>query len=284
MEKPPIIFLCGEAGVGKTTIIQRALAKIELRPGGFTTDEIRDKGRRIGFEIKTLSGEKGMLAHVDFRSRFWVGKYYVNIKDLDKFRRFVRLCAGRVGQLFIASHLANELGVSVHTINSWLSILKTSYIVFQLPPFHANINKRLIKAHKLFFYDIGLASNLLRIQQPDLLENHPLRGALFENLVIADIVKSRRHKSLMDNFFFYRDSNQNEVDLVIDDLQTLDAVEVKSSETFSTSLLKGLNHFRKVFPEKARRTILCTAARQEMLFKEHQLVHFMNISELITQE
>lgn len=83
MEKPPIIFLCGEAGVGKTTIIQRALAKIELRPGGFTTDEIRDKGRRIGFEIKTLSGEKGMLAHVDFRSRFWVGKYYVNIKDLE---------------------------------------------------------------------------------------------------------------------------------------------------------------------------------------------------------
>jgi predicted AAA+ superfamily ATPase len=207
----------------------------------------------------------------------------VNIKDLDKFRKFVRLCAGRVGQLFIASHLANELGVSVHTINSWLSILETSYIIFQLPPFHANINKRLIKAYKLYFYDIGLVSNLLRIQQPDLLENHPLRGAIFENLVIADIVKSRRHKSLMDNFYFYRDSNQNEVDLLIDDLQTLDAVEIKSSETFSTSLLKGLNHFRKVFPKKARRTILCSAAKQEMPFQEHQLVHFRNISEVINQ-
>ncbi len=205
----------------------------------------------------------------------------VNIKDLDKFRRFARLCAGRVGQLFIASHLANEIGVSVHTINSWLSILETSYVIFQLPPFHANINKRLIKAHKLYFYDVGLVCNLLRIQQPGQLENHPLRGALFENLVIADIVKSRKHKSMMDNFYFYRDSNQNEVDLVIDDLQTLDAVEIKSSETFNTSLLKGLIHIRKVFPEKTRRTVLCSAARQEMTFQMHQLVHFMNASEAL---
>ena len=207
----------------------------------------------------------------------------VNIKDLDKFRRFVRLCAGRVGQIFIASHLANELGVSVHTINSWLSILETSYVVFQLPPFHANINKRLTKAYKLYFYDTGLVCNLLRIQEPEMLESHPLRGAIFENLIVADVVKSRRHKGLMDNFYFYRDSNQNEIDLVIDDLQTLDAVEVKSSETFSISLLKELNHFRRVFPEKAHRTILCSAASNEMSFKEHQLVNFRNVSELINQ-
>jgi predicted AAA+ superfamily ATPase len=205
----------------------------------------------------------------------------VNIKDMDRFRRFVRLCAGRVGQLFIASHLANEIGVSVHTINSWLSILDTSYIIFQLPPFHANINKRLTKSHKLYFYDVGLASNLLRIQQPDQLENHPLRGALFENLVIADIVKSRRHKGLMDNFFFYRDSNQNEVDLVIDDLQTIDAVEIKSSETFNISLLKGLNHIRKVLPEKIRKSFLCYAGHQELPFKEHQLVHYSRVSGLL---
>lgn len=205
----------------------------------------------------------------------------VNIKDLDKFRRFVRLCAGRVGQLFIASHLANEIGVSVHTINSWLSILETSYIIFQLPPYHANINKRLTKSYKLYFYDVGLVSNLLRIQKPDQLESHPLRGALFENLVIADIVKSRRHKGLMDNFFFYRDSNQNEVDLVIDDLQTLDAVEIKSSETFNTSLLKGLNYIRKVFPERIQKTVLCYAGHLEHPYLKHQLVHYKKISGLL---
>lgn len=202
----------------------------------------------------------------------------VNIKDLDKFRTFIRLCAGRVGQVFIASHLANEIGVSVHTINSWLSILETSYIIFQLPPFHTNINKRLTKSHKLYFYDVGLASNLLRIQIPDQLDSHPLRGALFENLVVADIVKSRRNKGLLDNFFFYRDSNQNEVDLIIDDLLSIDAVEIKSSETFSNNMLKGLKYIRRVLPENIRNTYLCYAGQQETDYQDHQLVHFRNIS------
>lgn len=202
----------------------------------------------------------------------------VNIKDLDKFRTFARLCAGRAGQIFVASHLANEIGVSVHTIHAWISILETSYIVFKLPPFHANINKRLIKSHKLYFYDVGLASALLRIQDPVQLDSHPLRGALFENLVVADIVKSRRNKGLLDNFYFYRDSNQNEVDLIIDDILSLDAVEIKSSETFSNHLLDGLNHIRKVLPGKIRKTILCYAGQQEMQYLDHQLIHFRNIS------
>ncbi len=208
----------------------------------------------------------------------------VNIKDLDKFRRFVRLCAGRVGQLFVASHLANEIGVSVHTINSWLSILETSYILFQLPPFHSNINKRLIKSQKLYFFDVGLASNLLRIQQSDQLDSHPLRGALFENLVIADIIKSRRNKGLMDNFFFYRDSNQNEVDLIIDDQLTVDAVEIKSSETFNINLIKGLKYFRKVFPEKAGKTYLCYAGLQEISCQDHQLINFRNVSRQLSSQ
>jgi len=208
----------------------------------------------------------------------------VNIKDLDKFRRFTRLCAGRVGQVFIASHLANEIGVSVHTINSWLSILENSYIIFQLPPYHANINKRLIKSTKLYFYDVGLACNLLRIQTADQLDSHPLRGALFENLCVADIIKSRRNRGLMDNFFFYRDSNQNEVDLIIDNWESLDAVEIKSSETFSNNLLKGLKYIRKVLPLKTRQTYLCYAGQQEMHYQEHQLVNFRNISELLSSD
>jgi predicted AAA+ superfamily ATPase len=205
----------------------------------------------------------------------------INIKDLDKFRTFIRLCAGRTGQIFIASHLANEIGVSVHTINSWLSILETSYIVFQLPPFYANINKRLTKSHKIYFYDVGLASNLLKIQQPDQLYSHPLRGAIFENLVIADIVKSRRNKGLMNNFFFYRDSNQNEVDLIIDNMLNIDAVEIKSTETFSNNLLQGLKYIRKILPEKTRYTYLCYAGRKEMQYQDHQLVNFRNIADII---
>lgn len=154
----------------------------------------------------------------------------VNVKDLNTFRRFVRLCAGRIVQLFVASHLANELGVSVHTIQSWISILETSYIIFQLPPYHTNINKRLIKSRKIYFYDVGLACAILGIQQPEHLSGFPLRGALFENLVVADIIKSRKNKGLLDNYFFYRDSNQNEVDLILDHTLNIDAIEIKSSK------------------------------------------------------
>lgn len=205
----------------------------------------------------------------------------VNIQDLDKFRVFVRLSAGRVGQIFIASHLANEIGVSVHTINSWLSILETSYILFQLPPYHTNIGKRLVKSAKLYFYDVGLVSNLLRIQRPDQLDSHPLRGAIFENLIVADIVKSRKNIRLMDNIFFYRDSNQNEVDLIIDNLSTIDAIEIKSSETYNNHLIKGLNYIRKLFPEKTRSSYLCYAGEQEMQVNEHILVNYRNIAEII---
>jgi hypothetical protein len=205
----------------------------------------------------------------------------LNIKDLDKFRTFVRLCAGRIGQIFVASHLANEIGISIHTIHAWISTLETSYIVFKLPPFRTNINKRLTKSHKLYFYDVGLASALLRIQDAVQLDSHPLRGALFENLVIADIVKSRRNKGLLDNFYFYRDSNQNEVDLIIDDLLWLDAVEIKSSETFNAHLIYGLNHIRKVLPNKTRNTFLCYAGQQEMVYLDHQLINFRNISGIL---
>ncbi len=202
----------------------------------------------------------------------------VNIKDLNLFRRFVKLCAGRVGQIFVASQLANEIGVSVHTINSWLSILETSYIIFQLPPYHTNIKKRLTKSRKIYFYDVGLACAILGIQQPGHLDGYPLRGALFENLVVSEIIKSRKNKGLTDNYFFFRDSNQNEVDLILDNILKIDAIEIKSSETFNKNLLKGLNFIRKILPKKVNRTILCYAGTNEHSYLDHELINFKNIS------
>lgn len=207
----------------------------------------------------------------------------INIKELDKFRIFLRLCAGRTGQIFIASHLANEIGVSVHTINSWISILETSFVIFKLNPFYTNINKRLIKSYKIYFYDTGLASTLLRIQNSEQLDYHPLRGALFENLVVAEVIKSQNNRGFMDNFFFYRDSNQNEVDLLLDNVISYDVIEIKSSETFNTSLVKGLNYFRQLFPGKTRNSILCYVGKNEMNYLEHKLINYKNISELIRQ-
>lgn len=258
------------------------------------------------FSIKELGSmgdsETNQLIYKGFYPRVWESNLYptkvysdyietylerdlrqlINIKDLDKFRVFLRLCAGRTGQLFVASHLADEIGVSVHTVNSWLSILETSYVVFQLSPYHANINKRITKSKKLYFYDAGLVCAILRIQQPEHLDNHPLRGALFENMVIAEVIKTSRNKGLTDNFFFYRDSNQNEIDFIIDHTLSIDAIEIKSSETFSNSLLKGLNYIRKILPEKTNRTILCYDGKQEMEYLDHQLVNYKNINQLIT--
>lgn len=208
----------------------------------------------------------------------------INIKDLNLFRQFVKLCATRIGQLFVASQLANEVGVSVHTINSWLSILETSYIIFQLSPYHTNLKKRLVKSRKIYFYDVGLACAILGIQQPEHLSVFPLRGSLFENMVVSEIVKSRKNRGLIDNFFFYRDSNQNEIDLLLDNILTIDAIEIKSSETFSNTLLKSLNYIRKILPEKTKRTILCYAGNKEMEFLEHELVNFRNISSIINED
>ena len=207
----------------------------------------------------------------------------INIKDLNLFRRFVKLCASRIGQLFVASQLANEVGVSVHTINSWLSILETSYIIFQLSPYHTNIKKRLVKTRKIYFYDVGLACAILGIQQPEHLSVFPLRGSLFENMVIAEVIKSMTNRGLNDNFFFYRDSNQNEVDLILDKTLTIDAIEIKSAETFSNNLLKGLNYIRKILPEKTKRTILCYAGKQELEYSDHELVNFKNISDILNR-
>ncbi len=112
-------------------------------------------------------------------------------------------------------------------------------------------------------------------------EKFPLRGSLFENMVISEIIKSRKNKGLSDNFFFYRDSNQNEIDLILDNILTIDAIEIKSSETFSNSLLKSLKYIRKILPEKTKRTILCYAGKRELEYLEHELVNFRNISSIL---
>jgi len=201
----------------------------------------------------------------------------INIKDLDKFRVFVRLCAGRTGQLFIASQIANETGVSVHTIHSWLSILETSYVVFKLPPYHTNINKRLTKSFKIYFYDVGVACSLLGITKTEHLNSHPLRGALFENLMAAEVLKEGFNRDIQNKFYFYRDSNQNEIDLIIDNMTSIDGYEIKSTETFHPSLLEGLDYLKKIFPQRVNKTVLCYAGGQEMNYKGHDLMHYSAI-------
>ena len=173
----------------------------------------------------------------------------LNVKDLSSFQKFVRLCAGRVGQLLNLSSLGNEAGVSHTTAREWLSLLEASYIVFLLPPHYKNYNKRITKAPKLYFYDVGLASHLLGIETVKQMQRDPLRGSLFENLVVIEFLKKQYEEARRANLSFFRDSNQNEVDLILPSGNALWAVEIKSGQTIASDFFKGLNYFKGVNKE-----------------------------------
>lgn len=168
------------------------------------------------------------------------------LTNLTQFVRFLKLCAARVGQLLNMSSLANECDISVPTANSWLSVLETSYIVFLLKPYHKNYNKRLVKSPKLYFYDTGLVASLLGLASASQLSTHYLRGEMFENMVVTEYVKKLYAQGREPQIYFWRDSNQNEVDLLIEVDGHLQAVEIKSGATLNNSYFKSLNHFQSI--------------------------------------
>lgn len=167
----------------------------------------------------------------------------INIVNLAQFRKFLGLLAGRVGQILNLTSLANDVGVSHNTIEGWISVLEASYIVYRLPPYFGNFGKRLIKSPKVYFYDTGLACRLLNISSEEELKNHSSLGNLFENLIISEVQKYIINFSKSATLYFYRDSNRNEVDLVVDTGVYKIPVEIKSSGTFSSDFLKGINNF-----------------------------------------
>ncbi len=156
------------------------------------------------------------------------------------------MCAGRTGQILNLTSLANDVGITHTTVREWLSLLQTSYIVFLLEPYYQNIKKRLIKSPKLYFYDVGLASYLLGIENVNHLRNHPLLGNLFENLVIVEILKARYNLNRKNNLNFYRDSKGNEIDILYNIAQHVLPIEIKSGKTINSDFFKGLHHFEKV--------------------------------------
>jgi hypothetical protein len=169
-----------------------------------------------------------------------------SITNLDAFERVVRLCAGRVGQLLNMSSLAIETGVDSKTIASWIGILESSFILHRLQPHHANFNRRVVKMPKIYFYDTGLACALLGIQSVQQLALHPLYGSLFENMVVVELIKQRYHNGLTSNLFFWRDNTGNEVDVLAEEPDRLYPIEIKSGQTITDVLLRGLLRWQKI--------------------------------------
>lgn len=170
----------------------------------------------------------------------------IYLRDLNLFNSFLRYCAGRIGQLFNASALSTELGVDIKTIQNWVSILEKSYVLFKLHPWHENFNKRIIKSPKLYFYDTGLACNLLGLRSSDDLEFHFAKGPLFENFVILEMLKSKLNRGEPSNMFFWRDSHGNEVDLIEHFGKKQIVTEIKSSKTIKNDFFKLLDWYEKV--------------------------------------
>jgi hypothetical protein len=168
----------------------------------------------------------------------------IQLRDLSQFQKFITLLAGRVGQVVNLASLGNDVGASSTTIRNWLSVLRASYVVVELPPFFENVQKRVIKSPKIYFTDVGLAAFLLGIHTAEQASRDPLRGNLYENLVIADIVKGALNKGIRPEIYFFRDSHGNEVDLLIREKGVLTPVEIKSAATFSTDFVKGLEWFQ----------------------------------------
>lgn len=169
-----------------------------------------------------------------------------NIGNLSAFTMFIKLCAARIGQLLNIQSIATECGITVNTANSWLSILETSFVVFLLKPYYRNFNKRLVKTPKLYFFDTGLAASLLGMTNSEQIGLHYMRGELFENMVIVEKAKSYYANGLEPQMYFWRDSNQNEVDLLTENGTELHAYEIKSSATMNNDHFKGLKRFAAV--------------------------------------
>jgi Predicted ATPase (AAA+ superfamily) len=170
----------------------------------------------------------------------------VNVTDLSMFKKFLGLCAGRVGQLLNVSALSLEAGISMQTVNSWLAILQASYILFLLQPYHNNFNKRLVKSSKLYFYDTGIAASLLGIDNAQQLEQHYLRGAIFENFIIADMYKQFYNSAKTPALYFWRDSHGHEVDCIVEKGTTILPVEIKSGMTLDKRFIEGITYWQEL--------------------------------------
>ena len=196
----------------------------------------------------------------------------LQIKDLSLFQRFVRLCAGRVGQLLNLNSLAADTGITQPTAREWFSVLKSSFILYLLPPWHSNIPKRYIKIPKLYFHDTGLAVWLSGVTQCEQLANHPQRGAFYENRVISEALKHFENNGVHAPLMFFRDQTGNEIDLLIPNGTEKIPVEIKSGLTLSPSWLDRLKWFRKTFAGQCSEEALLVHPRESTQKRSEAIV------------
>ena len=196
----------------------------------------------------------------------------VNVSDLETFKRFLRLCAGRTGQILNLQSLGNDCGVDSKTVKRWLSILETSFVIKLLRPYYKNFSKRLIKSPKLYFIDSGLLCYLLGIRKPEELIIHSSRGAIFESWIISELFKNYYHTGKQPAMYYYRDSNNNEIDLILENGQKVVPIEIKSSQTINSEFFKGLEYWRKLTRKPDCPAVLIYGGNNPATFKDTRVL------------
>jgi predicted AAA+ superfamily ATPase len=243
--------------------LARRIAYINLLP--FTITELPEK-ESTNLNTLIFKGFYPPIYDQNIKPEIWFPNYlrtYIerdvrqikNISDLNVFEKFLKLSAGRIGQLLNMNSLSIETGVDIKTISSWLGILESSFIVYRLFPHHKNYNKRLVKMPKLFFYDSGLVCALLGIQNAQQLNFHPLYGSIFENFVIGELIKHRLNKANTNYFYFWRNNTGHEIDILTEEKNKLHPIEIKSGKTVTKEFYKGLKYWFKISGE-SRGTII----------------------------
>lgn len=264
-------------------------ALLRLLPLSLT--ELKGAGVEMSRDEALFKGFMPRLYHEEIRPVTLYSEYFQNyierdlrqlaaIRDLLLFEKFMRVLAGRIGQVINISSLSGDVGVSRATLNEWLSVLEASYIIFRLPPWFENANKRAIKTPKFYFTEPGLAVWLLEIETPQQVSRDPLMGNLFENMVVVEALKARLNSGRMPNLHYYRDTKGNEVDLILREHRQLKPVEIKAAMTFSSDMTTGIKHFRKHFSDTLPGAVVY-AGDIETKSETTSLLNFQNTSELI---
>lgn len=258
--KPGMFIFTGSQQFGLTAKITQSLAGragfIQLLP--FTIDELKTGGvLPEKWEELLFKGFYPPIYDRNIMPQVWYSDYVltyierdvrqlINVQDLRTYHRFLQMCAARTGQILNLSSLANDCGISHNTAKSWISVLEASYVIFLISPHFNNYNKRLIKSPKLYFYDTGLVCLLANIQNAEQLMTHSIRGALFETLVASELMKKRFNQGLLSNLYFWRDSQNHEVDFILEEGEKLIPIEVKSGQTITNDYFSGIQYWESL--------------------------------------
>ena len=290
-----LYILTGSQQFGLMSGITQSLAGrtafVELLP--FAISELAGAGKLpANIDAMMLTGCYPPIYDRSLEAAAWYSAYvtaYVErdvrqmlkIQELETFQRFVRLCAGRTGQLLNLSSLATECGITHNTAKAWISVLEASYLVFLLRPHSVSFNKRLVKMPKLYFYDVGLTAWLLGIRTKEQMVTHPLRGNIFETFIISELIKSKLNFGEKPSFFFWRDSNGNEVDLIVELGTKLMPIEIKSSRTLTHESFAGLEKWRVLAGEKSTMPALIFGGDESYKHKGIKVISWRECGQLL---